>query len=346
MHDPEEAPGELPLTPRHCLLTPRHGLNLVLLILGLLLTVGLLVQMAAVYPGLVFTEFGLLLLPTWLFCRRLGLAPVPTLLLAPGRPLPPLAAVAMGLLAFAMALALTFPVLLLVFLAGGSYVGPILPLETGGQFLMALAAGAVAAPICEEILFRGFVLRSLAPLGPHVAVWGSALLFGLFHMDPVRLVPTMVLGVVYGYMAAGTGSVRSSMVAHAVNNGLALTLAFMGGGGDKGETLDLESLRLGVARTMAKSGTGLNEAVSPDLILAGAAVGLSLLGLILAALVAMGLRGLAGRRPHRFCLPDMSGATRLPMTSLLRLPSLWAILGLGALIWGRGLWQLFSGHGA
>ena len=339
MHDPEEAPGELQLT-------PRHGLNLVLLILGLLLTVGLLVQMAAVYPGLVFTEFGLLLLPTWLFCRRLGLAPVPTLLLTPGRPLPPLAAVAMGLLAFAMALALTFPVLLLVFLAGGSYVGPILPLETGGQFLMALAAGAVAAPICEEILFRGFVLRSLAPLGPHVAVWGSALLFGLFHMDPVRLVPTMVLGVVYGYMAAGTGSVHSSMVAHAVNNGLALTLAFVGGGGETGGRLDLESLRLEVTRIMAESGAGLAGAVSPDLILLSAAAMLGLLGLILAALAAMGLRGLAGLRPDRFCLPDLEGTPRLPSAHLLRLPALWTILALAVVIWGRGLWQLFSGQGA
>jgi len=339
MLDRDEVSGET-------LLTPRQGLNLVLLILGLLLTVGLLVQRMAVYPGLVITELGLLLLPTWIFCRRLGLPPVPTLLLTPGRPQPPLAAVAMGLLAFAMVLALTLPVLLLVFLAGGSYAGPVLPLETGGQFFMALVAGALAAPICEEILFRGFLLRSLAPLGAHVAVWGSALLFGLFHMDPVRFVPTMALGVVYGYMTAGTGSVRSSMVAHGVNNGLALTLAFMGGGGGTGGTLDLEGLRLEVARTMAKSGTGLQGAVSPDLILVGAAVSLGLLGLILAGLAAMGLRGLAGRRPHRFCLPDMAGVARSPMAGLLRLPALWALLGLGALIWGRGLWQIFSGQSA
>jgi membrane protease YdiL (CAAX protease family) len=305
-----------------------------------------MVQMAAVYPGLLITEFCLLLLPTWLFCRWLGLAPAPTLLLTRGRPQLPLVAVAMGLLAFAMALALTLPLLLLVFLAGGSYAGPGLPLDTGSQFLMALAAGAVAAPICEEILFRGFVLRSMAPLGPHVAVWSSALLFGLFHMDPVRFVPTMALGVVYGYMTAGTGSVRSSIVAHAVNNGLALTLAFVGSGGETRPTLDLASLRLEVTRVMARSSPGLEATVSPDVILGGAAAMLGLLGLILVALAAMGLRGLAGRRQNRFCLPDMQAAPRLPLANLLRLPAFWTILVLGVLIWGRGLWQLFPGHGA
>ena len=63
MFDRDEAPGELQLT-------PRHALNLVLLILALLLTVGVLVQMVAVYPGLLITEFGLLLLPTLLLWGR------------------------------------------------------------------------------------------------------------------------------------------------------------------------------------------------------------------------------------------------------------------------------------
>lgn len=334
-----------PEVPGDFTLTPRHGLNLVLLILGLLLTVGILVQTVAVYPGLLITEFGLLLLPTLLVCRRLGLAPARTLLLAPVRRQLPLAAVAMGLLTFAMALALIFPVLMLVFMAGGSYAGPALPLETWGQYLMALAAGAVAAPICEEILFRGFVLRSLAPLGPHLAVWVSAVLFGLFHMDPVRFVPTLALGVVYGYMTAGTGSVRGSMVAHAVNNGLALTLAFAGGGGETGARLDLKRLRLEVTRIMAESGTGMEGAISPDLILMGAAAMLASLGLVLVGLAALGLCGMAGSGPDRFRLPCMEAVPRLTSVSLLRLPALWMILALGTLIWGRGLWQIFSGPG-
>ncbi len=321
---------------------PRHGTLLLLATLALLLTAGRLVQTWAVYPGLLFTEFGLLLLPTLTFCYLQGWSVPQVLMLGRGRGTPAAGAVGIGLLAFAMVLALTFPLIILILLAGGSYPGLNLPLETGGQFALALLAGAVAAPLCEEILFRGFLLRSLAPFGPHAAVWVTAVLFGIFHMDPVRFIPTMALGVVYGYLAAGTGSVRAPMIAHAVNNGLALTLAFLGGGGGEHESLDLAGLRGEVETAIQSSATGLEATLSADLILAVAAGMMLVAGLVLMVMVHLALRGVAGPGTARFraFIPEGSGSQ--PLADLARLPAIWAVGAIGLWIWAVGLRGIFG----
>ena len=321
---------------------PRHGTVLVLTTLALLLTAGMLVQTWAVYPGLLFTEFGLLLLPTLTFCYMKGWRAPEVLMLHRGRGTPAAGAVGIGLLAFAMVLALTFPLIIMILLAGGSYPGLNLPLDTGGQFAMALLAGAVAAPLCEEILFRGFLLRSLAPFGPHAAVWASAVLFGIFHMDPVRFIPTMALGVVYGYLAAGTGSVRAPMIAHGVNNGLALTLAYLGGGGAEGESLDLAGLRGEVETAIQSSAGGMEATLSADLILAVAAGMMLVAGLVLLVMVHLALRGVAGSGPERFRAFIPAGIVRQPLGDLARLPAVWVVVAIGIWIWTVALRGIFG----
>lgn len=59
---------------------------------------------------------------------------------------------------------------------------------------------ALAAPIAEEIFFRGFVLRSLQPFGKRFAILGSALLFGLFHGNLLQTPYAFLIGLVLGYV--------------------------------------------------------------------------------------------------------------------------------------------------
>ncbi|MEJ7661065.1 MAG: CPBP family intramembrane glutamic endopeptidase [Hymenobacter sp.] len=55
--------------------------------------------------------------------------------------------------------------------------------------LLALALGCAATPVCEEIFFRGVLLQGLLRnYRPAVAVAESALLFGVFHFNPVQSV--------------------------------------------------------------------------------------------------------------------------------------------------------------
>ncbi len=57
----------------------------------------------------------------------------------------------------------------------------VLP-KTPLQALLMFLATVVAAPICEEVLFRGYLLRAYERLGGRKALVAVALLFALFHL--------------------------------------------------------------------------------------------------------------------------------------------------------------------
>jgi len=332
------------LSSRALVPSPGHGLNLLLSIFLLLLTLGVTAQSISVYPGLLFTELVLLLVPVLMACRYLGLPVRSTLMLAPGPPGAGLAAAGFGMLAFIMVLALTMPVLVMVVMAGGSYPGLPLELNTWSQFLAAILTGALAAPICEELLFRGFLMRSLSCFGPHAAVWVSAGLFGLFHMDPVRFVPTMALGVVYGYLAAGSGSVRGPIIAHAANNGLALSLAFARNRAPAGEVRVLtgETLRQDVGRALAEQGSVLPAGLSVDSVLLGAAAIMLVAGLVLVFITGIALCAIAGRPGERWQILVPEKGQRQLLRKLFAVPAFWGTGLIGLAIMGLALKSIFA----
>ena len=77
----------------------------------------------------------------------------------------------------------------------------------------------LAAPIVEEILFRGLVLRSLLPYGKRFAIVSSAVLFGMFHASPVQTPYAFLVGLVLGYVAV-EHHVLWAIVLHMMNNWL------------------------------------------------------------------------------------------------------------------------------
>jgi sodium transport system permease protein len=83
---------------------------------------------------------------------------------------------------------------------------------------------ALMPAICEEALFRGFVLSGLRPLGATAAIGISALLFGLAHASIYRLLPTFFLGILLGIVVWRGGSLLYSITLHALNNGLIGTM--------------------------------------------------------------------------------------------------------------------------
>lgn len=81
---------------------------------------------------------------------------------------------------------------------------------------MVIYAGLLA-PITEELVFRGFILRTMQPFGPVPAVVLSAYLFGLYHLNIMQSPFAMLLGVVLGYVALKYG-IKWSIALHAFNN--------------------------------------------------------------------------------------------------------------------------------
>ena len=85
--------------------------------------------------------------------------------------------------------------------------------------LFALTVG-VGAPIVEEICFRGLTFGALAKKrwSPWITVVVSAAIFSVFHLEPVRMVLLLGIGLVLGFARWHTGSVTTTIVAHMVNN--------------------------------------------------------------------------------------------------------------------------------
>ena len=100
----------------------------------------------------------------------------------------------------------------------GSSVMPLLESVSGSNdtFSMFLYA-SVVAPISEELIFRGYVLRSLRPYGKRFAIVASALLFGLFHGNLLQTPYAILMGLVLGYVAVEY-SVFWAIALHTFNN--------------------------------------------------------------------------------------------------------------------------------
>jgi membrane protease YdiL (CAAX protease family) len=56
----------------------------------------------------------------------------------------------------------------------------------------------------------------------HAAVWITAILFSAFHMEFFGFLPRLMLGVLFGYFVAWSGSVWTGVWAHFINNGTAV----------------------------------------------------------------------------------------------------------------------------
>jgi membrane protease YdiL (CAAX protease family) len=77
----------------------------------------------------------------------------------------------------------------------------------------------VVAPVAEELFFRGQVLRGyLGRYKTTTAVWASAVLFAMFHLNPWQAIVALPLGAAYAWLTIRTGSLLPGMLSHALVN--------------------------------------------------------------------------------------------------------------------------------
>ena len=82
-----------------------------------------------------------------------------------------------------------------------------------------LISVSVFAPLFEEWLCRGIVLRGLlTKMNPAWAIVVSAAFFAVLHMNPWQALPAFILGVLFGYVYYKTGSLKLTMLMHFTNN--------------------------------------------------------------------------------------------------------------------------------
>lgn len=87
---------------------------------------------------------------------------------------------------------------------------------------------AIAAPIFEEILFRGFILPSLTR---YTSTWGaialSAFLFAAAHLSVSEILPLMVLGMVLGFVYTRSKNLLAPMMVHSLWNSATMAGLFI-----------------------------------------------------------------------------------------------------------------------
>lgn len=78
----------------------------------------------------------------------------------------------------------------------------------------------LVAPIVEEFIFRGVIMKGLIKnYKPGTAIFWSATLFALFHLNPWQMPAAFLLGIISGVVRVRTGSLLYSVLVHAVHNG-------------------------------------------------------------------------------------------------------------------------------
>lgn len=100
--------------------------------------------------------------------------------------------------------------------------------QTVGQWPLGISLLTIALlpAICEEVLFRGVLLRGLATrFHAPVAIGISAIVFAVYHMNLVQLLPTLTLGLLLGVIALRAASAVPTMLAHLLNNTIAILMS-------------------------------------------------------------------------------------------------------------------------
>jgi membrane protease YdiL (CAAX protease family) len=132
---------------------------------------------------------------------------------------------------FALCSILAFYAPALWFAAGLDAIGFVSPqqprMSTPLEFTVGCFLLLVAAPLVEEVIFRGALLSGLRTrYGAKTAVLMSAAAFMIMHMNPEQTAYQFLFGIVLGAVALRTGSIAAPVVMHSFSNLFALLLDY------------------------------------------------------------------------------------------------------------------------
>jgi membrane protease YdiL (CAAX protease family) len=191
--------------------------------MGLILLLGSLMQARSMSWGLLATEFGLILLPTLLFIWRGRLDWRAVLRWRwPGARLVALGAlIGAGTWGLDMGLQGVAATVL-----GYTPASSLTSLRTDPLNLAVFAfAMVIAAPLCEEALFRGYLLSAYSRYRPAVRLVMVGLLFALYHLQGEGLIALLPIALVLGVLAHRSRSLAPGIAAHMANNTLGAAVA-------------------------------------------------------------------------------------------------------------------------
>lgn len=94
-------------------------------------------------------------------------------------------------------------------------------------FIISFVIVSISPAICEEAVFRGVVMHSFDnEKNKWIAIVVTGLIFGAFHGNIWRFVPTALLGIMLGYIVYETDNMIYGALFHAINNAMPLLNIF------------------------------------------------------------------------------------------------------------------------
>ena len=113
-----------------------------------------------------------------------------------------------------------------------------------GDLMVSVLIVGVLAGVSEELFFRGAMQRIISSgrVGPHSAIWITAVLFSVFHMQFYGFFPRLVLGAFFGYLLYWSGSVWLSSIIHALNNTLVVFTSWQMRRVSGGDVMDIDKI--------------------------------------------------------------------------------------------------------
>jgi len=110
----------------------------------------------------------------------------------------------------------------------GELIVQDIPFATNPKEYMALLfIIAGSAGICEEILFRGFIMRAYEKLGMWPNIIVTALLFSILHLNIQNIIAPFFLGIILGFVVYKTNSIFAGILGHFINNAISVTLGYV-----------------------------------------------------------------------------------------------------------------------
>ena len=106
-----------------------------------------------------------------------------------------------------------------------------------GGLLINIGLMALLPAMSEEISFRGTLQQIITKSSSstrqaqvHLAVWLTAVVFSVIHMQFYGFIPRMLMGAMFGYIFVWTGSLWVPIVMHFTNNGIAVIVYYLSDG--------------------------------------------------------------------------------------------------------------------
>lgn len=202
-----------------------------LLVVVLHFTVGTVLQVANPAFGVSFGELFFFAGLTWIFTRGANFRPADFLALRP----PPLHTLLASLAAavagffFAGALNAVNQWIVGPDVAAQYDVTRLFEVRSPLEGALLVFGVSVLAPIGEELVFRGYLMRVLgARHGMMRAALITSALFALIHLNPASVLALFALGLVFSLLRVWTGSIWPSIFAHALQNGTSSAMVLLG----------------------------------------------------------------------------------------------------------------------